>query len=105
MTSPSFPDHYTYTFKYFLPVCMYALRVEQIKNTKTILGAFIYDSVGVYRRLCTVKNESNQLSTRFFAAPASTNAGRNKIKENKILNGYLVKEIIIMPKLNKLCLI
>ena len=48
------------------------------------------------------KNAGKQLSTRFFAAPASTNAGINKIKENKILNGYLAKEIIIiMPRLNK----
>ena len=44
------------------------------------------------------KNAGKQLSTRFFAAPASTNAGRNKIKENKILNGYLAKEIIITPR-------
>ena len=59
------------------------------------------DTVGVYRRLSTAKKCSKQLSTRFFAAPASTNAGINKIKENKILNGYLAKEIIIMPRLNK----
>ena len=63
------------------------------------------DIVGVYRRLSTAKNAGTQLNTRFFAAPASTNAGRNKIKENKILNGYLVKEIIIMLRLYKLCLI
>ena len=59
------------------------------------------DTVGVYRRLSTAKNAGKQLSTRFFVAPASTNAGRNKIKENKMLNGYLIKEIIIMPWLNK----
>ena len=59
------------------------------------------DSVGVYRRLKHRKNVGKQLSTRFFAAPASTNAGRNKIKENKMLNGYLTKEIIIMPRLYK----
>ena len=51
------------------------------------------------------KNAGKQLSTRFFAAPASTNAGRNKIKENKMLNGYLTKEIIVMLRLYKLCLI
>ena len=53
-------------------------------------GAFIEDSA-------PQKNAGKQLSTSFFAAPASTNAGRNNIKENKILNGYLVKGIIIMP--------
>jgi hypothetical protein len=55
------------------------------------------DIGGVYRRLSTAKNAGKQLSTRIFATSFSTNAGRNKIKENKILNGYLVKEIIIMP--------
>jgi len=60
--------------------------------------AFIEDSA-------PQKNAGKQLSTRFFAAPASTNAGRNKIKENKMLNVYLVKEIIIVSRLNKLCLI
>jgi len=55
------------------------------------------DIDGVYRRLSTAKNAGTQLSTRFFAAPASANAGRNKIKENKILNGYLAIKIIIMP--------
>jgi hypothetical protein len=55
------------------------------------------DIDGVYRRLSTAKNTGKQLSTRFFAAPASTNAGRNKIKENKTLNEYSVKKIIIMP--------
>jgi len=59
------------------------------------------DIDGVYRRLSTAKNTGKQLSTRFFAAPASTNAGRNKIKENKTLNEYSVKKIIIMPWLNK----
>jgi hypothetical protein len=59
------------------------------------------DTVGVYRRLSTAKNAGKQLSTRFFAAPASTNAGRNKIKENKMLNEYLAKEIIIVSRLNK----
>ena len=49
------------------------------------------------------KNAGKQLSTSFFAAPASTNAGRNEIKESKMLNGYLTKEIIIMPRLYKLC--
>ena len=63
------------------------------------------DIDGVYRRLSTAKNTGKQLSTRFFAAPASTNAGRNKIKENKMLNGYLTKEIIVMLRLYKLCLI
>jgi hypothetical protein len=52
--------------------------------------AFIEDSA-------PQKNAGKQLSTRFFAAPASTNAGKNKIKENKILNEYSVKKIIIMP--------
>jgi len=47
------------------------------------------------------KNAGKQLSMRFFAAPTSTNAGRNKIKENKILNEYLAKEIIIVSRLNK----
>jgi len=53
--------------------------------------AFIEDSA-------PQKNAGIQLSRRFFAAPASTNAGRNKIKENKMLNGYLAKEIIITPR-------
>ena len=52
--------------------------------------AFIEDSA-------PQKIAGKQLSRRFFAAPASANAGRNKIKENKMLNGYLTKEIIIMP--------
>jgi len=60
--------------------------------------AFIEDSA-------PQKNAGKQLSTRFFAAPASTNAGRNEIKENKMLNGYLAKEIIIVSRLNKLYLI
>ena len=63
------------------------------------------DIDGVYRRLSTAKNAGTQLNTRFFAAPASTNAGRNKIKKNKILNEYLAKEIILMSRLNKLYLI
>ena len=84
---------------------MYTLRAEQIKNTKTIPRAYIGDIDGVYRRLSTAKNASKQISTRFFAAPASTNAGRNKIKDNKMLNGYLTKEIIVMLRLYKLCLI
>jgi len=51
------------------------------------------------------KNAGKQLSTSFFAAPASTNARRNKIKENKILNEYLPRIFIIyiMPIFNKLC--
>ena len=44
------------------------------------------------------KNAGIQLSTSFFAVPAFTNARRNKIKENKMLNGYLAKEIIITPR-------
>ncbi|GAG93979.1 unnamed protein product [marine sediment metagenome] len=37
---------------------------------------------GVYRRLKHAKNAGKQLSIRFFAALASTNAGRRKIKED-----------------------
>jgi len=79
------------------------LRVEQIKNTKTILRVFIHGIGGVYRSLSTAKNAEKQLSTRFFAAPASTNAKRRKLKrEKKILNEYLPEEIIlfIIPTFN-----
>ena len=41
------------------------------------------DTVGVYRRLSTAKKCSKQLSTRFFAAPASTNARRRNCKEKE----------------------
>ncbi len=37
---------------------------------------------GVYRRLITAKNAGKQLNIRFFSAPASTNAGKRKIKED-----------------------
>ena len=58
MASPFLPDHYTSTFKYFLPVCVRTLQAEQIKNTKTILRAYMCDIDGVYRRLSTAKNYS-----------------------------------------------
>jgi len=61
-------------------VCTF--RAEQIKKTKTILRAYVCGIGGVYRRLCTAKNAGKQLSIRFFAALASTNAGRRKIKED-----------------------
>lgn len=41
------------------------------------------DIDGVYRRLSTAKNAGRQLSMKFFAAPASTNARRRKCKEKK----------------------
>ena len=41
------------------------------------------DIEGVYRRLSTAKNTGKQLSRRFFAVPASTNAGRRNCKEKK----------------------
>lgn len=41
------------------------------------------DNGGVYRRLSTAKNAGMQLSMRFFAALASTNARRRKFKEKK----------------------
>ena len=41
------------------------------------------DNEGIYRRLSTAKNAGRQLSTRIFAAPASTNAGRRNYKEKK----------------------
>jgi len=41
------------------------------------------DTEGVYRRLSTAKNAGRQLSTRFFAALASTNARRRNYKEKK----------------------
>ena len=96
MTSPSLPDHYTSTFKYFLPVCGCTLQAEQIKNTKTILRVYIRDIDGVYRRLSTAKNAGKQLSTSFFAALTSANAVRNKIKKvNKILTKILPGEFIL----------
>jgi len=52
------PAHYSSTFKYFLSVCVRTRQVEQIKNTKTILRAYMSDIDGVYRRLSTVKNDS-----------------------------------------------
>jgi len=48
------------------------------------------DTGGVYRSLSTAKNAGKQLSTSFFAALASTNAGRRKFKEKK-------KEIFPLP--------
>jgi len=43
------------------------------------------------------KNAGKNLSTRFFAAPASTNARRRKSKrEKKILNEYLQGKFIIL---------
>jgi len=39
--------------------------------------------VGVYRNLSTAKKASKQLSIRFFAALASTNAGRKSPREEK----------------------
>ena len=53
------------------------------KKTKTILRDYICDNEGVYRRLSTAKNAGRQLSTRFFAALASTNARRRKYQEKK----------------------
>jgi len=41
-------------------------QVEQIKNTKTILRAYMSDTEGVYRRLSTAKKAGNQLSTSIF---------------------------------------
>ena len=89
MASPSLPDHYTSTFKYFLSVCVRTFQVEQIKNTKTILRAYIRDTDGVYRRLSTAKNYSKKNQAGgFFAALASTNAGRKiaKRREEKKMN-------------------
>jgi len=59
------------------------LRAEQIKNTKTTLRVYMCDTEGVYRRLSTAKNAGKQLSMKFFAALASTNARRRKSKEKK----------------------
>ena len=83
MTSPSLPDHYASTFKYFLPVCGLKLQAKQIKNTKTILRVYIHDTEGVYRSLSTAKKAGRQLSIRFFTALASTNAGRRNCQEKK----------------------
>jgi len=55
------------------------LQAEQIKKTKTILRDYIFDIDGVYRRLSTAKNESKQLSTRFFCG-----IGFYKRREKKI---------------------
>jgi len=41
---------------------------------------------GVYRRLSTAKNTGKQLSMKFFAALASTNAGREIAKRRKKMN-------------------
>ena len=72
MAPPSLPDHYASTFKYFLSS-------SNIKNTKTILRAYVRDIDGVYRRLSTAKNYSRNKQARdFFATLASTNAGINK---------------------------
>jgi hypothetical protein len=54
------------------------------KKTKTILRNYIYDIDGVYRRLSTAKNVGKQLSTKIFAAPASTNARKNKNQRDQI---------------------
>ena len=56
---------------------------SRIKNTKTILRVYLHDFDGVYRRLTTAKKAGKQLSMRFFAALASTNARRRKSKEKK----------------------
>jgi hypothetical protein len=60
------PAHYAFTFKYFLPVCVRTLQAEQIKNTKTILRAYISDTEGVYRRLITTKNCDKDIKHRDF---------------------------------------
>jgi len=83
LPSPPVPDHCSSTFKCFLSACGCTLQAEQIKNTKTILRAYIHDIDGVYRRLTTAKKAGKQLSIIFFAALASTNAGRRKFKKKK----------------------
>jgi len=83
------PDHYFSTFKYFLPVCVCTLQAEQIKNTKTILRAYVHDIESVYRRLSAAKNTGKQLSTRIFCG-----TGFYKRQEKKIQR----KEKIIKEK-------
>ena len=83
LPSPPVSDHCSYTFKYFLPVCVRTIQAEQIKNTKTILRVYLHDIDGVYRRLSTAKNAATISSMRFFAALASTNAGRKTAKRRK----------------------
>ena len=58
-------------------------QVKQVKNTKTIPRAYVSDIDGVYRSLSAAKNAGRQLSIRFFAALASTNARRRKFKEKE----------------------
>ena len=92
LSPPPVPDHCSSTFKYFLSISS-----SSIKNTKTILRAYVRDIDGVYRRLSTAKNAGKQLSTSFFAALTSANAVRNKIKKvNKILTKILPGEFIIL---------
>jgi len=54
-----------------------------MRKTKTIPRVYLCDIDGIYRRLSTAKNAGKQLSTSFFATPASTNARRRKFKEKK----------------------
>jgi hypothetical protein len=61
-----------------------APRVEQIKKTKTIPRVYMCDNEGVYRRLRHRKKmQAGNLSRIFFAALASTNAGRRNYQEKK----------------------
>ena len=83
LPSPPVPDHCSSTFKYFLPTCVRTLQAKQVKKTKTIPRVYLHDIDGVYRRLSTAKNAGKQLSTSFFAAPASTNARRKIAKKRK----------------------
>ena len=83
LPSPPVPDHCSSTFKYFLPTCVRTLQAKQVKKTKTILRAYICDIDGVYRSLSTAKKAGKQLSMNFFAALASTNAGRKIAKRRK----------------------
>jgi len=76
LPSPPVPDHRSSTFKYFLPVYGCIRQAKQVKNTKTILRIYLRDIEGVYRSLSTAKKAGKQLSIRFFAALASTNAGK-----------------------------
>jgi len=61
-------------------------QLEQVKKTKTIPRVYLCDIDGVYRRLSTAKNAGKQLRTSFFAALASTNAGRKIANRRKKMN-------------------
>ena len=71
------PDHCSSTFKYFLSVCVPTLRVEQIKNTKTIPRDYMSDIDGVYKWHSNNLKSSNSVECH-LQTPGEENSKRRK---------------------------